>query len=76
MTSLCCVQYSVAESELSSRTVWLTVWDKDTFAPNQFLGEVRLPLKDLDLRSETEMWYTLVDKVRREKGCGHYCQVS
>ena len=56
-------QYSVSESELSSRTLWLSVWDWDRFGRNQFLGEIKVPLKSLDLRNETELWYTLVDKV-------------
>ena len=60
-------QYSVSESELSSRTVWLSVWDWDRFGRNQFLGEVRLPLASLDLGSDTELWYPLLDKVRFSK---------
>ncbi|CAI8048698.1 Synaptotagmin-like protein 5 [Geodia barretti] len=56
------LEYSVSESELSSRTVWLSVWDWDRFGRNQFLGEVRLPLASLDLGSDTELWYPLLDK--------------
>jgi hypothetical protein len=61
------LEYSVSESELSSRTVWLSVWDWDRFGRNQFLGEVRLPLSSLDLGSDTELWYPLLDKVRFSK---------
>ena len=63
MHDLLSVQYSVDESDLLSRTLWLSVWDWDRFGRNQFLGEVRLPLKSLDLQSDTELWYTLLDKV-------------
>ena len=56
-------QYKVSEGELSSRTVWLSVWDWDRFGRNHFLGELKLPLTSLDLRNETGMWYMLLDKV-------------
>jgi synaptotagmin-like protein len=56
------LEYSVSESELSSRTLWLSVWDWDRFGRNQFLGEIKVSLKSLNLRNDTELWYTLVDK--------------
>ena len=57
------LQYSVSESELSSRTLWLSVWDWDRLGRNQFLGEMRVPLQSFDLQDEAEIWYPLVDKV-------------
>ena len=67
---LCCVlllslplQYEVSESSLLGRTLWLSVWDWDRFGRNQFLGEVRVPLKEFDLSTNTERWYPLKDKV-------------
>ena len=60
---LCVVQYKYSKSELSSRTLWLSVWDWDRFGRNQFLGEVRLPLSSLDLTDTTDQWYSLQDKV-------------
>ena len=57
------IQYKQSEVELSSRTLWLSVWDWDRFGRNQFLGEVRLPLSSLDLTDTTDYWYTLLDKV-------------
>ena len=56
-------QYKVSESELGSRTLWLSVWDWDRFGRNQFLGEVRLPLSSLDLTNTADYWYSLQDKV-------------
>ena len=56
-------QYKVSEGELSSRTVWLSVWDWDRFGRNQFLGELKLPLTSLDLTDNTNRWHTLLDKV-------------
>ena len=63
MVCLFSMQYKILESELSSRTVWLSVWDWDRFGRNQFLGEVRLPLTSVDLHSNSQLWYTLMDKV-------------
>ena len=61
--STCFVQYKYSEADLSSRTLWLSVWDWDRFGRNQFLGEVRLPLSSLDLTDTTNHWYSLQDKV-------------
>ena len=62
----CCTlapQYKQPEAELTSRTLWLSVWDWDRFGKNRFLGEVRLPLSSLDLQDTTDQWYQLKDKV-------------
>ena len=60
------LQYKLSEAELSSRTVWLSVWDWDRFGRNQFLGEVRLPLASLDLTDNTDHWHTLLDQVSHD----------
>ena len=59
------VQYDLSKSELSSRTLLLTVWDWNRFGTNQFLGEIRLPLASLDSLSQDglDQWYLLPDKV-------------
>ena len=49
---------------MSSRTLWLSVWDWDIFGRNRFLGEVRLPLSSLDLSVSKNYWYSLLDKVK------------
>ena len=54
----------MSESELDSRTLWLSVWDWDRFGRNQFLGDVRLPLSSLNLTDTADQWYLLQDKVR------------
>ncbi len=52
------------QTELQSRTLWLSVWDADKFGRNQFLGEVRLPLSSLDLTTARDWkWYDLQDEV-------------
>ena len=56
-------QYEVAGSALLGRTIWLSVWDWDRFGRNQFLGEVRVALKEFDLSTYTEKWYPLKEKV-------------
>ena len=58
------VQYNVSSSELSSRTLWLSVWDWDRFGRNQFLGEIRFSLSTLDLTDSSDHWYSLQDKVQ------------
>ena len=60
--SACSHQYKIAQSELSSRTIWLSVWDYDRFGRNRFLGEVHLPLSSLDLSQYSLEWYTLMDR--------------
>ena len=58
----------MAESSLLSRTLWLSVWDWDRFGRNQFLGEVRVALKEFDLSTHIEKWYPLKDKVGGGRG--------
>ena len=65
------LQYEVSESSLLSRTLWLSVWDWDRFGRNQFLGEVRVALKEFDLSTYTERWYPLKDKVSGGRGRRH-----
>ena len=57
-------QYDVGESELPSRTLWVSVWDWDRFGKNKFLGEVRLPLSSVDFSDSSEHWYQLHEKVQ------------
>ena len=64
LSSILPPQYKLSHSELSSRTIWLSVWDYDRFGRNQFLGELHLPLSSLDLSYLSEQWYTLMDRVR------------
>ena len=58
------VQYKdLKESELPSRTLWLTVWDWDRLGKNEFLGEVKLPLVEVNLEDSGHKWYPLKDTV-------------
>ena len=63
------MQYDdISKSELSSRTLLLTVWDWSRFGRNQFLGEVHLPLSSLELAdsyNQPGQWYLLQEKVGR-----------
>ena len=56
-------QYNVPQSEVAKKTLWLSVWDWDRFGRNSFLGEVRVPLSELDLSEKMEKWWPLVDTV-------------
>ncbi len=57
-------QYEVDKMKLTSRTLWLTMWDWDMFGKNKFLGEVSLPLSDAILNGPSTGWYPLQDKVK------------
>ncbi len=50
--------------ELRGRTIWLSVWHSDLFGKNDFLGEVVLPVAELDLEEAAPKWYQLQDRVR------------
>ena len=56
-------QYNVPQSELPKKTLCLSVWDWDRFGRNSFLGEVCVPLSELDLSEKMEKWWPLVDTV-------------
>ena len=59
------IQYKVPWGEVTSHTLWLSVWDWDRFGRNQFLGEVRLPLSSVDLSDKGDRWFTLQDRVSK-----------
>ena len=61
--SLFLSQYNVAQSEVAKKTLCLSVWDWDRFGRNSFLGEVCVPLSELDLSEKMEKWWPLVDTV-------------
>ena len=51
-------------SSYSSYIIWLSVWDNDVIGKNRFLGEVYIPLFNLDLEEDTyKQWYPLKDHV-------------
>ena len=62
------IQYKITRTEVTSHTLWLSVWDWDRFGRNQFLGEVRLPLSSADLNDKEDHWHTLQDQVRLVAG--------
>ncbi|CAF0769806.1 unnamed protein product [Brachionus calyciflorus] len=54
-------RYTISSSELSSHLLQISVWHKDTFGRNKFLGEITIQLKD-DLLlndSSSRIWYDL-----------------
>ena len=54
------MQYGRLErSDLSTKTLWVTVWSWDRHGRNKFLGEVRLALTTLDLTNTSDVWYNL-----------------
>lgn len=67
----CSPQYTVPEGDLPKKTLWLSVWDWDRFGRNSFLGEVRVPLAELDLREKMDKWWPLVDTVSSATSMPH-----
>jgi synaptotagmin-like protein len=65
------LSYNVPQSELPKKTLWLSVWDWDRFGRNSFLGEVRVPLSELDLSEKMEKWWPLVDTVESGEEGNH-----
>ena len=55
------VQYKVPNSGLEKRTLCLSVWD-DNFGRNKFLGQVKVPLSEVDLSQRRDRWMTLMEK--------------
>ena len=60
----CAVQYHLTKSELETRTLWVTVWNNDTFGRNDFLGEVTIPLDYYQFNDPAPRWHKLQDRVR------------
>ncbi|XP_013790812.2 synaptotagmin-like protein 4 [Limulus polyphemus] len=58
------MKYRVAENELESRTLWLSVWHSDKLGRNDFLGEVMLPLTKEVLNDSNPgpQWYSLENR--------------
>ena len=57
------LQYKLRDSDCSSLTLWVSVWDYDKFGRNRFLGEVYLQLDTMDLTDPQSHWYRLMDQV-------------
>lgn len=47
-------------SSFSDYTVWLSVWNYEAWKKNTVLGDIHIPLSDLNLEEDThKQWYTL-----------------
>ena len=65
---LCCGQFKIGFDEMLSRTLWLAMWNHDTFGHNDFLGEVMLPLdtyqdSGFSWDDPSPYWYPLRERV-------------
>ena len=57
------LQFPVTLEDVQTRTLLVSVWHSDMFGRNDFLGEVSLALKDMDLANPLPRWFSLQDRV-------------
>ena len=67
-------QFKIGFDEMLTRTLWLSMWNHDTFGHNDFLGEVMLPLdtyqeSGFSWDDPSPNWYPL-----RERVSGFLCR--
>ena len=72
---LLCCQFKIGFEEMLTRTLWLAMWNHDTFGHNDFLGEVMLPLETyqesgFSWDDPSPYWYPLHERVIH---CMHLC---
>ncbi|XP_070567396.1 synaptotagmin-like protein 4 isoform X3 [Ptychodera flava] len=53
------LKYVISESELQTRTLWISAWHNDAFGHNDFLGEIQLPLDDINFEEFHATWRPL-----------------
>ena len=63
------LQYKITYDEILQRTLWLAVWNHDSFGHNDFLGEVLVPIDEyhqsgFSLEDPEPQWYDLCERVR------------
>ena len=62
------MQFKIGYDEMLTRTLWLAMWNHDTFGHNDFLGEVMLPLdtyqeSGFTWEDPSPNWYPLQERV-------------
>ncbi|XP_052808744.1 uncharacterized protein LOC128237352 isoform X2 [Mya arenaria] len=57
------LQYQLTSSELSNRTLWVTVWHNDRFGRNTFLGEVTINFEYYKFDDPFPRWYPLQERI-------------
>ncbi|XP_068698307.1 synaptotagmin-like protein 2 isoform X2 [Montipora foliosa] len=71
------LRFKIGFDEMLTRTLWLTMWNHDTFGHNDFLGEVMLPLdtyqeSGFSWDDPSPNWYPLRER-RSEPSLMTYC---
>ncbi|RWS13731.1 uncharacterized protein B4U79_04967, partial [Dinothrombium tinctorium] len=56
-------KFNLPLSEISTRTLWISVWHSDIFGRNDFLGEVTLPIGRDVFKNSSLKWFPLQDKI-------------
>ena len=51
--------YQIAYEDVILRTLQVSVWSYNALEENEFLGATHIPLKDLELGTQTVSWFPL-----------------
>lgn len=57
------LRYNLTKSELENRSLWITVWNNDSFGRNDFLGEINIAMDNYSFNDPTPRWHTLEERV-------------
>jgi hypothetical protein len=57
-------QYDIPKSELIDRTLWISVWHSGRLGRNVFLGDILIPLENVNNASGKPVWLQLLQQGR------------
>lgn len=57
------MQYQLEMMDIPQCTLWVCLWDWIKHGQDNFLGEIKIPLSDLDLEDTSGNWYNLQEQV-------------
>ena len=62
--------------QMAKQTVVLKIFDYDRFTKNELIGQIHIPLKDLDmghLANTIDKWYNVLAPEEEQVGCFRKC---
>lgn len=63
----------IPQSEVAESTLVMQVYDFNRFSKHDIIGEMRLPLRDVDLQHVIEQWHELAAASKIEVGISGSC---